>query len=46
VFIAMYFYGIEVTMLTKSITLVSAGLVILVARRIILTLTKTGAADV
>ncbi len=46
VFIAMYFYGIEVTMLTKSITLVGAGSVILIVRRIILTLTTAGTADV
>jgi uncharacterized membrane protein len=31
-FIATYFYGIQVTMLTKSITLAATGTVILLAR--------------
>jgi MFS family permease len=36
IFLATYFYGIEVTMLTKSITLVAAGVAILVLRWTIL----------
>jgi hypothetical protein len=38
VFTAMYFYGIEVSLLTKSITLVTTGSVILFARWLILQL--------
>lgn len=36
VFVATYFYGIEITMLTKSITLVATGVAILVTRWIVL----------
>ena len=36
IFLAVYFYGIEVTMLTKSITLVATGVAILVSRWAIL----------
>jgi len=36
VFIATYFYGIQVSMLTKSITLVATGAVVLVARWLLL----------
>ena len=36
IFLATYFYGIEVTLLTKSITLVAAGVAILVLRWTIL----------
>ncbi len=36
IFVGAYFYGIEVTMLTKSITLVSTGVAILVARWLLL----------
>jgi hypothetical protein len=36
VFIATYFYGIEITMLTKSVTLVSSGIAVLLARWLIL----------
>jgi uncharacterized membrane protein len=36
VFVAAYFYGIEVSMLTKSITLVSSGVAVLVARWLLL----------
>ena len=36
VFIASYFYGIQVSMLTKSITLMSTGGVVLVARWLLL----------
>lgn len=35
VFIAAYFYGIEITLLEKSLTLVSAGIVILLARALL-----------
>ena len=37
VFIAAYFYGIETTMLTKSITLIGTGSAVLIARWLILT---------
>jgi len=36
VFIGAYFYGIEITMLTKSITLVGTGVAVLLARWLIL----------
>lgn len=36
VFVAAYFYGIEVSMLAKSITLVSCGVVVLIARWLLL----------
>jgi hypothetical protein len=36
VFIAAYFYGIEVSMLTKSIVLVSSGIAVLIARWLLL----------
>jgi hypothetical protein len=36
VFVAVYFYGIEVSMLTKSIALVSSGIAVLVARWLLL----------
>lgn len=36
VFVGTYFYGIEITMLTKSITLVGTGVTILLARWLIL----------
>jgi uncharacterized membrane protein len=39
VFIATYFYGIEVSMLTKSITLVATGAAVLAARWILLKVT-------
>jgi len=42
VFTAMYFYGIEITLLTKSITLVATGTVILLARWLILALSDSG----
>ena len=32
VFVAAYFYGIEITLLQKSVTLIGSGVVILVAR--------------
>ena len=38
IFLAAYFYGIEVTMLTKSITLVATGSVLLLARWLLLAL--------
>lgn len=38
VFTAMYFYGIEISLLTKSVTLVTTGAVILFARWLILKL--------
>ena len=38
VFVATYFYGIEITMLGKSITLVASGIVVLLARWLILKL--------
>lgn len=38
IFLATYFYGIEVTMLTKSISLVATGVVLLLARWLLLTL--------
>jgi len=39
VFIACYFYGIQVSMLTKSITLVATGAVVLAARWLLLKVT-------
>ena len=39
VFIATYFYGIEVSMLTKSITLVATGAAVLAARWLLLKVT-------
>jgi uncharacterized membrane protein len=39
VFIATYFYGIEVSMLTKSVSLVATGAAVLAARWIILKVT-------
>ncbi len=42
VFIATYFYGIQVSMLTKSITLVSTGATVLVARWLLLKVTASG----
>jgi len=39
VFIATYFYGIQVSMLTKSITLVATGVTVLVARWLLLKVT-------
>ena len=36
IFIAAYFYGIEMTMLTKSITMVATGSAVLLARWLIL----------
>ena len=36
VFLSAYFYGIQITMLTKSITLVSTGIAVLLARWLIL----------
>jgi len=41
IFLASYFYGIEVSMLTKSITLVATGFAILVSRWTILKLVAT-----
>jgi len=41
VFLAAYFYGIEVTMLTKSIALVATGIAILISRRAILKVAAT-----
>ena len=41
VFIATYFYGIQVSMLTKSITLVSTGAAVLVARWLLLKVTAS-----
>jgi len=38
IFLATYFYGIEVTMLTKSLTLVATGTAILAARWVVLNL--------
>jgi hypothetical protein len=43
VFTAMYFYGIEVSLLTKSITLVTTGIIILFSRWLILKLAGTDA---
>lgn len=40
-FLATYFYGIEVTMLTKSVVLVATGIAILVSRWVILRLAAT-----
>jgi uncharacterized membrane protein len=37
-FLGTYFYGIQITMLQKSVTLVTAGVAILVARWIVLKL--------
>jgi len=43
VFLAAYFYGIQITMLTKSITLVATGTTVLLARWLILkVLARTG----
>ena len=39
VFLATYFYGIEVTLRTKSMTLVATGAAILLARWLILKMT-------
>jgi len=39
VFIATYFYGIQVSMLTKSITLVATGAAVLTARWLLLKVT-------
>jgi uncharacterized membrane protein len=36
IFLAAFFYGIQITMLTKSITLVATGTAVLVARWLIL----------
>ncbi len=36
IFLAAYFYGIEVTLLVKSVTLIASGVVILVARWLLL----------
>ena len=41
VFLATYFYGIEVTLRTKSMTLVATGIAILVARWLILKMTNS-----
>ena len=41
IFLASYFYGIEVSMLTKSITLIATGLAILLSRWAILKLVAT-----
>ncbi len=41
IFLASYFYGIEVTMLTKSVALVATGIAILISRWAILRLTAT-----
>lgn len=41
IFLATYFYGIEISMLTKSLTLILAGSVLLASRWIILRLMKT-----
>ena len=38
IFLATYFYGIEITMLTKSMTLVATGIAILAARWVVLNL--------
>jgi hypothetical protein len=38
VFLATYFYGIEITMLTKSMTLIATGIAILAARWVMLNL--------
>ncbi|MBT8122303.1 MAG: DUF4401 domain-containing protein [Gammaproteobacteria bacterium] len=45
VFIAAYFYGIEMTMLTKSITLVATGSVVLLARWLILKVVDVPGSD-
>lgn len=45
IFLATYFYGIEISMLAKSLTLVSAGTVLLVSRRIILRLVQAPGAQ-
>lgn len=42
VFLAAYFYGIEVTLRTKSMTLVGTGAAILLARWLILKMTNSG----
>lgn len=41
-FLATYVYGIEVTMLTKSAVLLATGIVILIARWLLMRLTATG----
>ena len=41
IFLASYFYGIEVSMLTKSVVLVATGVVILISRWVILRLAAT-----
>ena len=43
VFMAAYFYGIQITMLTKSVTLVGAGVAILLARWLMLKVLATPA---
>ncbi len=45
IFLATYFYGIEVTMLTKSITLVATGVAVLTARWVVLNLFATSGAQ-
>ena len=40
VFIGAYFYGIDATMLTKSVTLVGTGVAILLARRTLISLAE------
>ena len=45
IFIAAYFYGIQITMLQKSATLVATGIVILLARWIILRIVPEASAD-
>ena len=41
IFLGTYFYGIEISMLAKSLTLVSAGTTLLASRWIILRLVQT-----
>ena len=45
-FVTMYFYGIQVTMLTKSLTLVATGSAVLFARWLILKVVAATAAGV
>ena len=43
IFLGAFFYGIEVSLLTKSLTLVASGLAVLLARWVILRLIATPA---
>jgi uncharacterized membrane protein len=45
IFLATFFYGIEISMLTKSVALVATGIVILAARWVVLHLVATPGAQ-